>query len=95
MNTIEKFKRVQNEGLEIFRKKNTDYGEAYKKFGLIGVLTRLEDKILRCVNISNKKVELVKDEVLEDTLLDLHNYCALALLLLKEEQKEEQKEEEN
>ena len=43
MNTIEKFKRVQNEGLEIFRKKNTDYGEAYKKFGLIGVLTRLED----------------------------------------------------
>jgi len=90
MNTVEKFKKVQNEGLEMFRKKNSDYGEAYKKFGLIGVLTRLEDKILRCLNISNKNVQLVNDESLRDTLLDLHNYSALALLLLNEEEKEKE-----
>jgi len=85
MNTVEKFKRVQNEGLEIFRKKNADYGEAYKTFGLIGVLTRLEDKILRTLNISNKQIQLVNDESLRDTLLDLHNYSALAILLLNDE----------
>lgn len=91
MNTVEKFKRVQNEGLETFRKKNSDYGEAYKKFGLIGVLTRLEDKILRCLNISNKNIRLVNDESLKDTLLDLHNYSALAILLLNEEEKKKRK----
>ena len=85
MNTVEKFKRVQNEGLEIFRKKNADYGEAYKTFGLIGVLTRLEDKLLRTLNISNKQIQLVDDESLRDTLIDLHNYSALAILLLNEE----------
>ena len=89
MNTIEKFKRVQSEGLEIFRKKNSDYGEAYKKFGLIGVLTRLEDKILRCLNINNKNIQLVNDETLRDTLIDLHNYAALALLLLNDEEKKD------
>ena len=93
MNTVEKFKRVQNEGLETFCKKNADYGEAYKKFGLIGVLTRLEDKILRCLNISNKNIQLVNDESLKDTLLDLHNYSALAILLLNEEKKNEEKDE--
>lgn len=87
MNTIEKFKRVQNQGLELFRKKNDDYGEAYKIFGLIGVLTRLEDKILRCINISQKEIVLVEEETLKDTLLDLHNYTALALMLLEENQK--------
>jgi len=87
MNTIEKFKRVQNQGLELFRKKNEDYGEAYKTFGLIGVLTRLEDKILRCINISQKEIFLVEEETLKDTLLDLHNYTALALMLLEENQK--------
>jgi hypothetical protein len=33
---------------------------------------------------------LVNDESLKDTLLDLHNYSALALLLLNEEEKEKE-----
>jgi len=49
------------------------------------VLTRLEDKILRTLNISNKQIQLVNDESLRDTLLDLHNYSALAILLLNDE----------
>jgi hypothetical protein len=38
----------------------------------------------RCINISKNKVELVKDEKLIDTLLDLHNYAAMGLMLLNE-----------
>ena len=83
MDTINKFKEIQNNALELFIKKNTDYGDAFEKYGLIGILVRLEDKIQRCLSITSKGVNLVNDESLDDTLLDLHNYAAMALLLRK------------
>ena len=43
---------------------------------------RIEDKIQRALTISNTGVNLVDDEGLKDTLLDLHNYAAMALMLL-------------
>ena len=42
---------------------------------------RIEDKIQRCLSITNSKIVLNRDEKLEDTLLDLHNYAAMALML--------------
>ncbi len=81
---VDQFCAVQNEALRVFKKKNADYGDAFAKYGLIGVLVRLEDKIQRAVTISRKQVTLVDDESLKDTLLDLHNYAAMALLLAKE-----------
>lgn len=81
---IQQMAAVQHRGLELFKKKNQDYGNAYREFGLIGVLVRLEDKIKRCLSISNTGITLVDDERLEDTLLDLHNYAAMALTLLDE-----------
>ena len=74
------FQIIQNELLEIYKKKNTDYGNSYKQFGLIGILTRLQDKINRCLTISKNKIKLVEDEDLNDTLKDLSNYCILALI---------------
>jgi len=35
-------------------------------------------------SISKSGVQLVKDESLRDTLLDLHNYAAMAVMLLDE-----------
>lgn len=75
---------IQKQALELFKKKNADYGDAFAEFGLIGVLTRLGDKIKRAINIKQKSITLVDEESLEDTLLDLHNYSAMALMLLKE-----------
>lgn len=72
-------KKIQAEGLELFIKKNADYGNSYKQYGLIGVLVRLQDKINRCLNITNNGI-CVKDESLRDTLIDLHNYAAMALM---------------
>ena len=79
---VEEMRLVQQEGLELFKKKNQDYGNAFEKFGLIGVLVRLEDKIQRCLSIDQKKIVLVNDESMKDTLLDLHNYSAMALMLM-------------
>lgn len=72
-------KKIQAEGLELFIKKNADYGNSYKQYGLIGVLVRLQDKINRALHISQHGIH-VKDESLRDTLIDLHNYAAMALM---------------
>ena len=82
MNRVEQMKNIQSEALELFTKKNSDYGDAFAKFGLIGVLIRIEDKIQRSLSITNNGVNLVDDEKIRDTLLDLHNYAAMGLMLL-------------
>ena len=81
MDRVEQMKKIQHEALELFIKKNADYGDAFATFGTIGVLVRIEDKIKRCISISSKNVQLVDDETLRDTLIDLHNYAAMALML--------------
>jgi|TARA_A100001015_G_C14411778_1_gene489445 hypothetical protein len=79
---VSQLKSIQSEAFELFIKKNADYGDAFAKYGLIGVLMRIEDKIQRALSISNSGIQLVNDEGLKDTLLDLHNYAAMALMLL-------------
>lgn len=81
---IEQMKKVQAKGLELFTKKNADYGDAFAKYGVIGVLMRIEDKIQRSMSITKNGVNLVADEGIRDTLIDLHNYAAMALMLLDE-----------
>ena len=81
MNRVEQLKRIQEEALELFAKKNADYGDAFAQFGIIGVLMRIEDKIQRSLSITKRGVQLVQDEGLKDTLIDLHNYAAMALML--------------
>jgi hypothetical protein len=77
--------KVQKEGLELFKKKNADYGDAFANYGVIGVLVRMGDKIARLQSITTKTVSLVNTESLRDTLIDLHNYSAMAIMLLDED----------
>ena len=84
MNRIDQMKEVQRTALELFAKKNADYGDAFAKFGVIGVLMRIEDKIQRALSITKSGVTLVDSESIRDTMLDLHNYAAMALMLLDE-----------
>jgi hypothetical protein len=84
MNRVEQMKTIQNEALELFTKKNIDYGDAFAKYGVIGVLMRMEDKLHRSMSITKNGVNLINDEGLRDTLIDLHNYSAMALMLLDE-----------
>jgi len=84
MNRVEQFKKIQNDGLELFIKKNADYGDAFAKYGLVGVLMRIEDKIQRALSITKNGITLVNDEGIKDTLIDLHNYAGMALMLMEE-----------
>ena len=42
------------------------------------------DKISRLSNITNKGITLVEDENIRDTLIDLYNYAAMAIMLMDE-----------
>jgi hypothetical protein len=78
-------KTIQSTALELFRQKNIDYGDAFAEYGVVGVLVRIEDKLKRSVSITKNGINLVNDEGIRDTLLDLHNYAAMALILLDEQ----------
>ena len=84
MDRVSQMKEIQCKALELFVRKNADYGDAFAKYGVIGVLMRIEDKIQRSLSITKNGVNLVSDEGIKDTLLDLHNYAAMALMLLEE-----------
>lgn len=89
MNREELFKEITTEMLNLYIKKNTDYGssvsDTYKDFGLVSFLVRIQDKLNRLKTLS-KQDSLVKDEKIEDTLIDLANYSILALIELKLEE---------
>ena len=74
---------------DIYKCKNSDYGnsfgESLEKFGVIASVVRLQDKVSRFVSLTtggNK--QLVADEKVEDTLLDLINYCIMTVMYYEE-----------
>ena len=77
--------KVQHEALELFKKKNKDYGDSFATYGPIGVIVRIGDKISRLNSITKNGINMVNDESLRDTLIDLHNYSAMAVMLMDEE----------
>lgn len=81
MDRVKQMEEIQAQALELFKKKNADYGDAFAKFGIVGVLMRIQDKISRALSITKKGVNLVDDESIKDTMIDLHNYAAMALML--------------
>ena len=81
---VQQLQQVQTEALELFKKKNADYGDAFADYGPTGVLVRMGDKIRRFQSIKSNGITLVANEKLRDTLMDLHNYSAMAIMLLDE-----------
>lgn len=87
MNRVDHMQKIQDEGLELFKKKNQDYGDAFANYGPIGVLVRMGDKISRLNNITKNGITMVEGEKIRDTLIDLHNYAAMAIMLIDEDPK--------
>ena len=84
MDRIKQFKTLQKEALDLFSKKNADYGDSFANFGPIGVIVRMGDKINRLSNVTKSNITLIKTETIRDTLIDLHNYAAMAIMLMDE-----------
>lgn len=86
MDKFEKHMEICKNLNSIYRKKNHDYGdsfsETYKKLGIISAVTRITDKYNRLVSLATKpdSEREVLDESIDDTLLDMANYCIMTLI---------------
>jgi hypothetical protein len=87
MSRVKQLIKIQSEALQLFKKKNKDYGDSFATFGSIGVIIRMQDKINRLVSVNKNNINCVNDESLRDTLIDLHNYSAMTIMLLDENKK--------
>lgn len=71
----------------IYERKNHDYGDSFhktfKEEGLAMCRIRLNDKMERFKTLSRGEESQVRDESIEDTLLDLANYAIMTLMELR------------
>lgn len=76
------YKEIVEEMMNTCIKKNNDYGssveDTYNKFGDVSYLVRITDKYNRVLSLLDKSAE-VEDESIDDTILDMANYCCLWL----------------
>lgn len=76
---------------QLYDSKGQDYGdsfgETYRKLGIISALTRISDKYNRLISLATKPEEerKVKDESIQDTLLDMANYCIMTVIEMEAE----------
>lgn len=84
-----RFRDITEKMRETFLKKNHDYGnsfhETWDEFGdkgIITALTQISHKYHRLMNIGLGTKPLV-DESIDDTLLDMANYCILTIMELE------------
>jgi phosphoglycolate phosphatase-like HAD superfamily hydrolase len=68
---------------EIYRMKNADYGDSFRKVrGIVpnAILVRLYDKLFRLETLLKGAKRQVKDESVRDTLMDLANYAIMEVM---------------
>lgn len=69
---------------DTYRDKNGDYGDSFARVrreeGPASILVRLKDKLYRLETILHGAEIKVTDEKVEDTLLDMANYCIMELV---------------
>ena len=86
MNRLDIYEYILNGLEEIYKAKNNDYGnsvaDTYEKFGDISFLVRITDTYNRLMTLCNPNApeQKVQDEKIDDTILDLANYCLLWLV---------------
>lgn len=86
MDRLDIYEYILNNLEETYKAKNNDYGnsvaDTYEKFGDISFLVRITDKYNRLLTLCNPNApkQRVKDEKIDDTILDLANYCLLWLV---------------
>lgn len=86
MDRMDIYQYILNNLEETYKNKNNDYGnsvaDTYKKFGDLSFLVRITDKYNRLMTLCdpNAPEQKVKDEKIDDTILDLANYCLLWLV---------------
>ena len=89
MNIVEQHKALCLDMNALFAKKNHDYGNSFSKtysmLGIISAVTQIAHKFNRLVEIVTSGSKQVFYETIEDTLIDMANYCLMTVLELRNE----------
>lgn len=82
-------RKILDEMADTFSKKNSDYGNAFEEilddFGASYAVGRLKEKLKRLTQLVVSNKQEVKDESIEDTLLDMANYAVLTIMWLQKQ----------
>ena len=77
------YKDIVEDMVDTCERKNKDYGssvqDTYERFGDMSYLVRITDKYNRLCSLMTKGEIEVKDESIDDTILDMTNYLLLWL----------------
>ena len=84
MNKIEIHKSLCDQLNDIYSRKNADYGDSFAKVRKEvpnAILVRLMDKMerIKTLLLNGERLQ-VTDEKVDDTLLDLANYCLMEVV---------------
>jgi glutaredoxin 2 len=77
------FRKITTRMAEVYSAKNHDYGNSFAKLRErypTSILIRLADKLNRLDTLLMGDAAKVKDESIDDTLLDLANYAVMELV---------------
>ena len=78
----------------IYQQKNKAYGnsfgDTYKDLGIISAVTRISDKFNRLKTLARHHDIDCNDESINDTLLDMANYCVMTYMELENEKRIEE-----
>ena len=84
---LEMHKEICERMTKLYDAKNHDYGDSFVKLRAEypeSICYRLTDKLNRLKTLYKTNNHHVKDESVEDTLIDIANYCVMELIELKE-----------
>ena len=85
---------ILNEIHNLYIRKNHDYGDSfhilYEEEGMAAVRIRLGDKLNRFKTLTKGAEQLVADEGVRDTLIDLANYAIMGIIEMDRVAQEEQ-----
>ena len=91
MNKVEVHRNICNSLNDTYKAKNNDYGDSFAKVRNEypeAIIVRLMDKLERLKMLLGGRVQQVKDESIDDTLLDLANYCIMEIVERKSDSRE-------
>lgn len=83
------FNEITTKMFTTYQAKNSDYGDSFTKVRNQhpnAILIRLADKYNRLEALLTRGNQQVKDESIDDTLIDMANYCILELIERQYEQ---------
>jgi hypothetical protein len=90
--TAEKMQNIQSEAIELVsRHIGGGTGGAFARLGTIGMLVRIQDKIQRALSVAPTQISICgggrrgsNTDAMRETLLELHYYTAMAIIMMNE-----------